>query len=97
MVYTTAQAAKQIAVCKNTLLRWVYEGLIPDVGRDWRGWRMWSEKDINKAKAFMEAYHSKPIRRLRRNSLSRAEFAKAAAQSMGGFAKSYAHRPEVGM
>ncbi|MHC4529397.1 MAG: helix-turn-helix domain-containing protein, partial [Planctomycetota bacterium] len=42
MVYTTAQAAKQIGVCKNTLLRWVYEGLIPDVGQDWRGWRSWS-------------------------------------------------------
>jgi len=96
-MYTTAQAAKQISVCKNTLLRWVYEGLIPDVGRDWRGWRMWSEKDINKTKAFMEAYHSKPIRRIRRGTLSRAEYAKAAAQSMRSFAKGYFLRPGVGM
>jgi len=96
-VYTTAQAAKQIGVCKNTLLRWVCEGLIPDVGRDWRGWRMWHSRDIERVKAFQKAYHSKPIRRIRRGSLSRAEFANAAAQSMGGFAKNYAHRPEVGM
>jgi len=96
-MYTTAQAAKQISVCKNTLLRWVYEGLIPDVGRDWRGWRMWSEKDINKTKAFMEAYHSKPIRRIRRGTLSRAEYAKAAAQSMRSFAKGYFLRPGAGM
>jgi hypothetical protein len=74
-----------------------YEGLIPDVGRDWRGWRMWSEKDINKAKAFMEAYHTQPIRRIRRGTLSRAESAKAAAQSMGSFAKGYFPRPGVGM
>jgi hypothetical protein len=96
-MYTTAEAAKQISVCKNTLLRWVYEGLIPDVGRDWRGWRMWSEKDINKAKTFMKAYHSKPIRRIRRSALSRAEYAKAAAQSMGSFAKGNFLRPGVGM
>ncbi|MHC4157130.1 MAG: helix-turn-helix domain-containing protein, partial [Planctomycetota bacterium] len=51
MMYTTAEAARQISVCKNTLLRWVYEGLIPDVGRDWRGWRSWSQADINRAKA----------------------------------------------
>ncbi len=96
-MYTTAQAAKQISVCKNTLLRWIYEGLIPDVGQDWRGWRSWSQADINKAKAFKQAYHSKPIRRVRRSSLSRAECAKAAAQSMGSFAKGYFPRPGVGM
>jgi len=96
-MYTTAEAAKQIRVCKNTLLRWVYEELIPDVARDWRGWRMWSEKDINKAKAFMEDYHSKPIRRIRRGTLSRAECAKAAAQSMGSFAKGYCPRPGAGL
>jgi len=97
MVYTTVQAAKQIGVCKNTLLRWVYEGLIPDVGRDWRGWRSWSQADINRAKAFKQVYHSKPIRRVRRGSPSRAECAKAAAQSMGSFAKGYFPRPGVGM
>ena len=96
-MYTTVEVAKRLSVCKSTLLRWIREELISDVGRDWRGWRMWSEKDINKAKTFMEAYHSKPIRHLRRNSLSRAEYAKASAQSMVGFAKGYFARPGVGM
>jgi predicted site-specific integrase-resolvase len=97
MLYTTAQAAKQISVCKNTLLRWLYEGLIPDVGRDWRGWRSWSERDINRAKAFRQAYHSKPIRRAKRTPINRAECAKAASESMVRFAEGYAKRPEVGM
>jgi DNA-binding transcriptional MerR regulator len=96
-MYTTAEAARQISVCKNTLLRWVYEGLIPDVGRDWRGWRSWSQADINRAKAFKQAYHSKPIRRIRRGTLSRAEYAKAAAQSMRSFAKGRFLRPGVEM
>jgi predicted site-specific integrase-resolvase len=51
-MYTTAEAARQISVCKNTLLRWVYEGLIPDVGRDWRGWRVWRGRDVERVKAF---------------------------------------------
>jgi hypothetical protein len=96
-MYTTVEVAKRLSVCKSTLLRWIHEDLISDVGRDWRGWRMWSEKDINKVKAFMEAYHSKPIRRIRRGTLSRAESAKAAAQSMGSFAKGYFPRSGVGM
>ncbi len=94
-MYTTVEVAKRLSVCKSTLLRWIHEELISDVERDWRGWRVWSEKDINKTKAFMEAYHSKPIRRIRRGTLSRAECAKAAAQSMGSFAKGYFLRPGV--
>jgi excisionase family DNA binding protein len=96
-MYTTVEVARRLSVCKSTLLRWIHAGLIPDVGRDWRGWRIWSQADINRAKAFKQAYHSKPIRRVRRGSLSKAECAKAAAQSMGSFAKGYFPRPGVGM
>ena len=81
-MYTTVEVAKRLSICKSTLLRWIHEGLIPDVGRDWRGWRMWSEKDINKAKAFMEAYHSQPKRRQRRRLFSKAQYAKAVADTM---------------
>ena len=94
---STVEAAKCIGVSKSTLLRWLDEGLVDDVERDWRGWRVWRSRDVERVKAFQKAYHSKPIRRVRRSSLSRAEFAKAAAQSMGSFAKGYFLRPGVGM
>ena len=81
-MHTTAEVAKRVGVCKSTLLRWIHEGLMPDVGRDWRGWRMWSEKDINKTKAFMEAYHSQPKRRQRRRLFSKAQYAKSMAATM---------------
>ena len=96
-MFSTAEAANCIGVSKNTLLRWLDEELIDDVQRDWRGWRVWMQRDIERIKAFKLEYHSKPIKRLRRNSISRAEYAKAAAQSMGNFAKGYFPRPEVGM
>jgi len=96
-MFSTIEAANCIGVSKNTLLRWLDEGLIDDVQRDWRGWRVWKQQDIERIEAFKSEYHSKPIKRLRRNSISRAEYAKAAAQSMRSFAKGYSHRPEVGM
>ena len=94
---STVEAAKRIGVSKSTLLRWLDEGLIDDVERDWRGWRVWRSRDVERVKAFQKAYHSKPIRRVRRASLSRTDYAKAAAQSMRSFAKGYSPRPEVGM
>jgi len=96
-MFSTIEAANCIGVSKNTLLRWLDEGLIDDVQRDWRGWRVWKQLDIERIKTFKSEYHSKPIKRLRRNTISRAEYAKAAAQSMRSFAKGYSHRPEVGM
>ena len=94
---STVEAAKRIGVSKSALLRWFAEGLVEDVERDWRGWRVWRSRDVERVKAFRNAYHSKPIRRIRRAALSRAEYAKAAAQSMGSFAKGNFLRPGVGM
>jgi predicted site-specific integrase-resolvase len=96
-MYSTIEAAKCIGVSKNTLLRWLDSGLIDDVERDWRGWRVWLSEDIERVRAFQVAYHSKPRKRVRRSSISRAACAKAAAQSMGGFAQAYVQRPGVGM
>jgi len=94
---STVEAAKCIGVSKSTLLRWLDEGLVHDVERDWRGWRIWRSQDIERVRAFRKAYHSKPIRRIRRVAISRVEYARAAAQSMGSFARGYSARTGVGM
>ena len=95
-MFSTIEAANCIGVSKNTLLRWLDEGLIDDVKRDWRGWRVWKQRDIERIKAFKLEYHRSPIKRVRRSSLSRIRYAKAAAQSMRSFAKGYSPRPGVG-
>ena len=94
---STVEAAKRIGVSKSTLLRWLDERLVEDVERDWRGWRVWRSGDVERVKAFQKAYHSKPIRRIRRSVMSRTEYAKAAAQSMRSFAKGYSRKPGVEM
>jgi DNA-binding transcriptional MerR regulator len=97
LMLSTVEVAKRIGVSKSTLLRWLDEGLVDDVERDWRGWRVWRSCDVERVKAFQKAYHSKPIRRIRRSTLSRAAFAKAAAHSMESFARGYLQRPGVGI
>jgi len=84
---TTVEAAEQIGVSKNTLLRWIAEGYTPDVERDWRGWRIWSKEDIDRAKAFKEAYHGQPIPRVRRRPVSKERYAKSAAESMSRYGR----------
>jgi predicted site-specific integrase-resolvase len=94
-MFSTVEAAKRIGVSKSTLLRWLDEGLVDDVERDWRGWRIWLHQDIDRVKAFKVAYHSKPVTRVRRRSTTRADYAKAAADGMACFARDYFQRPEV--
>lgn len=93
-MFSTSEAARHIGVSKNTLLRWLDEGLTDDVERDWRGWRLWRDEDIERVKAFQEAYHSKPLRRARRSPIPRTDLAEAAAASMARFGKGY--RPRLG-
>jgi DNA-binding transcriptional MerR regulator len=39
---------------RNTILRWEREGLIPHPQKDSRGWRFYTEKDIQIIKKFMD-------------------------------------------
>jgi predicted site-specific integrase-resolvase len=45
LIYT-AEAAKKAGISKATLLRWFKDGKIPEVARDVRGWRVFSNEDI---------------------------------------------------
>jgi hypothetical protein len=82
---STAEAAEEIGVCKNTLLRWVTEGLMEDVEKDWRGWRTWSRADVDRGKAFRRMYHSQTITRRRRKPTTRASLGGQVAESMSRY------------
>jgi len=93
-VLSTVEVAQRVGVSKNTLLRWLDEGLVEDVERDWRGWRIWRAEDIARIRVFREAYHSEPLPRVRRRRVPRAADAKAVAASMAHFGRGYCRRPE---
>jgi predicted site-specific integrase-resolvase len=53
----TAEAAKQAGISKATLLRWLKEGKVPEVARDVRGWRVFTEKEVELIKRYANTIH----------------------------------------
>ncbi len=50
--YRTSEACQRAGISKATLFRWVKEGILEDgVCRDRKGWRLFSEDDINRIKS----------------------------------------------
>ena len=50
--YSTHEVCKRIGVSKSTLFQWLQMGKVKDVARDPRGWRVFSEDDIERLKEF---------------------------------------------
>jgi len=49
-------------ISKNTFLRWVREGMFADVElRDRRGWRLFSNDDLDRLKAEVHKVHKNQI------------------------------------
>jgi predicted site-specific integrase-resolvase len=48
----TAEAAKQAGISKATLLRWLKDGKVPEVARDVRGWRVFTEKEVERIREY---------------------------------------------
>jgi len=49
-------------ISKNTFLRWVREGMFTDVElRDRRGWRLFSNDDLDRLKAEVHKVHKNQI------------------------------------
>lgn len=52
MFYRTKEACKKAGISRATWFRWVSENVIEDVKhRDRKGWRLFTEEDIEKIKA----------------------------------------------
>jgi DNA-binding transcriptional MerR regulator len=51
--YKTQNICELFDISKATLFRWEREGLISSVGRDWRNWRLYSERNVLEIKAIM--------------------------------------------
>ena len=48
----TAEAAKQAGISKATLLRWLKYGKIPETARDVRGWRVFTEEEVERIREY---------------------------------------------
>lgn len=48
--YKANEVCTLFDISKVTLFRWEKEGYISNVGRDWRNWRLYSERNIKEIK-----------------------------------------------
>lgn len=56
--YRTAEACMMAGTSRNTLFRWIREGLFDDVGvRDRKGWRLFTEEDVTRLKEEVNRIH----------------------------------------
>jgi DNA-binding transcriptional MerR regulator len=57
--YKPQDICRLFDISKATLFRWEREGLISNVGRDWRNWRLYNEKNVQEIKTIMRGRNSK--------------------------------------
>ncbi len=53
--YKTNEICNRFDISRATLFRWESEGLLTGVERDWRGWRMYGEKNLKDIEKIMKS------------------------------------------
>ena len=54
LYYTTAETCQKTSISRATLYRWLRQGLLEELRKDRKGWRLFTEEDLNKLKAETE-------------------------------------------
>lgn len=54
---TISRAAERVGVSTKTILRWEKAGKVPKPKKDWRGWRVYYESDVERLIHFHEQLH----------------------------------------
>ncbi|MFO7996254.1 MAG: MerR family transcriptional regulator [Dehalococcoidia bacterium] len=50
--YRTAEVCRVVGISRNTLFRWIKEGILCDIEyRDWRGWRLFTAGQVDTIRA----------------------------------------------
>jgi adenine-specific DNA-methyltransferase len=52
---TITEVAQMIGISAKTIMRWEKNGRIKRPKRDWRGWRVYDEQDVEIIRSFHEA------------------------------------------
>jgi len=56
--YKTNEICNRFDISRATLFRWESEGLLSDVERDWRGWRVYNEGNVKSIEKIMKSKNS---------------------------------------
>ena len=51
LYYTTSEMCEEAGISRPTLFRWLRQGVLKEIRKDRRGWRLFTEEELNKIKA----------------------------------------------
>ena len=51
------EVADQLGVTPKTITRWEKAGKIKQAKRDWRGWRVYSQEELDEMKSFVQTVY----------------------------------------
>ena len=51
------EVASRLGVTTKTITRWEKSGKIKPAKRDWRGWRVYSQEELDEMKSFVETVY----------------------------------------
>ncbi len=54
LYYATVETCEKTGISRATLSRWLKQGLLKELHKDRRGWRLFTEDDLKKLKAETE-------------------------------------------
>ena len=49
--YETLEVCRKVGISRPTLFRWLKQGILTKLHKDRRGWRLFTEEDLNKIQA----------------------------------------------
>ena len=49
--YTTSEICEEVGISRPTLFRWLRLGMFEEIRKNSRGWRIFTENELNKVKA----------------------------------------------
>jgi excisionase family DNA binding protein len=82
--YRSAEACRIIGISKSTLLRWLRDGLVSyPIRRDRRGWRLFTEEEVNAFKAEAHRITKGDQFKLQKASLSSQSFQDEISETAG--------------
>ena len=54
LYYLTMETCRKTGISRATLYRWLRQGVLKELRKDRRGWRLFTENDLNKLKTETE-------------------------------------------
>lgn len=55
--FTITEVAEKIGVVPKTIIRWEKAGKVRKAKRDWRGWRVYSQRELKELQSFRNSLY----------------------------------------